>query len=44
MNLEGEGAKSKENFLHKSYIIIEYNISLRMSLTKIKIKELYWSI
>jgi hypothetical protein len=34
MNLEGEGAKGKEDFLHKSHIIMEYNISIRMSLTQ----------
>jgi hypothetical protein len=34
MNLEGEGAKGKEDLLHKSYIIVEYNINIRMSLTK----------
>jgi hypothetical protein len=34
MNLEGEGAKSKENSLQKYHIIMKYNISIRMSLKK----------
>ena len=34
MNLKGEGPKGKEDFLHKSYAIMEYNISVRMSLNQ----------
>jgi len=39
MNLVGEGAKGKEDFLHKSYVIMEYNISIKM-----KVEGLYWSV
>jgi hypothetical protein len=41
-NLEGGGAKRLEDFLHKSYTIIDYNIEIRISLIrKIKIERLY---
>jgi len=32
--LEGEGAKVRKDFLHKFYIIMEYNINTRTSLTQ----------
>jgi hypothetical protein len=34
MNLEGEEAKGKDDLLHKSHVIMEYNIRIRMSLTQ----------
>jgi hypothetical protein len=40
-NLEGKGAKGKDDFLNKyhvimkyNYAVMEYNINIRMSLTK----------
>ena len=36
MNLERGGTKGKKVFLDKSYVIMEYNMSIRMSLTKNK--------
>jgi hypothetical protein len=35
-NLEGEGAKGKDDFLHISHVIMEYNISTRINLIKNK--------
>ena len=45
-DLDGEGDQGRKDFLHKSYIIMEYNINTLTSLAKIKMKvnRLYWPI
>ena len=43
-NLEGKGDKGKEDFLHKSHVIMEYNIAQGLVGPKTKVEGLYWPI
>ena len=43
-NLEGEGDKGKEDFLHKYHVIMEYNIAQGLVGPKMKVEGLYWPI
>ena len=43
-NLEGEEDNGKEDFLHKSHVIMEYNIAQGLVGPKTKVEGLYWPI